>query len=154
MIHQDRLNRSGFQISIGLILGSIILGCGAPECNDPANLGKAPGLAVPPLEWGEIPAGQRSATTLTVRNNSTAAVDLVAVETSCPCLQITSLPARFESGTTRTLVLSFDPTTEPEFRGRLRVDLVGRSSKGSPLFRSHADFSVATRAETPFRPVR
>ena len=63
-----------------------------------------------------------------------------------PCVRVTPLPARVEIGGRLELRLSFDPALEPDFRGRLAVELTGLGRSGEVLFRSAVDLTVGKGA--------
>lgn len=151
MLSYLRLTIFGSHAQLGLLLlGTHIAECGFAASGDPARraLASRPSglITALPLAWGTIPTERRSEVDWTIRNDSGQAVDVAKVETSCPCLVISPLPSRIEPGASRTLHVGFDPAVEPDFRGRLRIDLEGRAPDNRPLFRSYVDLMVAASA--------
>jgi hypothetical protein len=52
------------------------------------------------------------------------------------------LPSSFEAGAERSLTITFDPKDEPDFRGRLSIELTGFSDFGIVLFEGRVDVTV------------
>lgn len=102
---------------------------------------------------GSIPPGQRAEGTLTLLNPHGEALTVDRVETSCPCVLVSPLPLGVDAGQSATLSVVFDASHDPAFRGALAIELVGRASEGSALFRSHISLTVAAApkvAKSPF----
>lgn len=89
-----------------------------------------------PISLGILPPGRPASGRLTLKNASVETIRIERVETSCPCIRVSLLPAQVEGGSEQPLTVTFDPTEEPEFRGGLRVEVIGREAGGATLFRT------------------
>jgi len=78
-----------------------------------------------------------------VQNVTKETITLASISTSCSCISATNLPLKLESNQKTSLTLQFNPKDEPDFVGRLAVDLVGRRPDGSIVFRE----SLAVQVE-------
>lgn len=65
---------------------------------------------------------------------------------SCPCIRVEPRSVRVEAGGEAPLIVSFDPTESPNFRGGLGVKLVGRGMRDAILFRTRVDLEVRSEA--------
>ena len=101
----------------------------------------------PTLSLGVLAPGRSASATLALRNDSTEAVTVEAVESSCPCVRVSPLPARIDAGADRTLTVVFDPVAEPDFRGGLAVGLTGRTRDGAVVFSARIDIDVRDPAQ-------
>jgi len=52
------------------------------------------------------------------------------------------VPFRVETGRSASLWVAFDPSHEPDFRGSLCVEVVGRDTTGVAVFRTTVDLTV------------
>ncbi|MGE3822538.1 MAG: DUF1573 domain-containing protein [Isosphaeraceae bacterium] len=90
--------------------------------------GSLPLVARPqPLQLGTLRPGESARATLMLRNRHDHPVEMGRVESSCPCLTIEPRSLRLEPGEEARLESRFDPASEPEFRGRLRIEVRGYS---------------------------
>ena len=79
---------------------------------------------------------------LTLRNPSSEWVCVAGVEASCPCVTVAPLPAEIGPGESKDVIVNFDPSSEPDFRGGLSVVLEGYTPVGGVAFRTQADLEV------------
>jgi hypothetical protein len=105
-----------------------------------------------PLSLGILSPGQPARGVLTLKNETADVVIVDHVTTSCPCISAAPLPLRLEPGATAKIVVSFDPTNEPDFRGGLGVEVKGFDQAGAALLRTTVDLEVANAATG--RPVK
>jgi hypothetical protein len=96
----------------------------------------------PTISLGFLNANQPKRATVTLRNPGSEPIRVARIETSCPCIEVGPVPVLIGAGKTTEMVVSFDPSSEPGFRGALSVNIVGRESGGRTLFESHVDFGV------------
>jgi hypothetical protein len=101
------------------------------------------GVSVTPAEvdLGHVPAGSRQRVALTLYSAQAESLLLDELESSCPCVRGEGLPWRLEPGQRRPVAVEVDLSAEPEFRGRLQIELVGKSS-GRVVFRSRLTAQV------------
>jgi hypothetical protein len=72
---------------------------------------------------------------------------VASASTSCPCLGLEGLPVSIGPMESRHIVIRFDPTSEPDFRGSLSVGLEGRAVDGMVLFQTRVNLEVRQHAE-------
>jgi hypothetical protein len=116
-----------------------------------------PGLSVhpDPNPLGELTAGQTTRRAAMLRNQGAGPITVERVESSCPCVRVAALPLTVGAGEAAPMTVEFDPSEEPEFHGRLSVDLVGREPGGSVVFRTSVTLRVrpgatgSTKAVSP-----
>ena len=80
--------------------------------------------------------------TFTIRNRTTTPIRVARFETSCPCVRVSPSSLDLKPDKTNEIRVNFDAAMEPNFRGRLAVDLTGLSRSGEVLFRSTVDLTV------------
>jgi len=106
-----------------------------------------------PLPLGSLDPGQAAVGYIEVNNPGPEQITVDQVETSCPCLEVFRVPSRIDPGQSRKLTLRFNPTEEPNFRGRLTIEVTGRTAEGRVVFRTRARVEVGTgTAGPPNRP--
>jgi hypothetical protein len=144
--------------AVVVILVSVV-GCskGGPETqsgNAKANHTAPASSLVPapvPVDLGCLPPGCVGRAELSVRNVGRASQTLARVDCSCPCVRVVGLPLSIPAGTTAALVVTFDPSEEPDFRGALAVRLRGLGDSDVELFRAdvlvRVDASCVSQAE-------
>lgn len=91
---------------------------------------------------GAVRPGESVRAEMTLRNPHPAAVTVERVETSCPCVRVTPASLHIEPRESAELGIAFDPTDEPDFRGGLRVEVIGRGEGGDVVFRTHVHLEV------------
>jgi hypothetical protein len=81
-----------------------------------------------------------------LRNPGPRPVSVERIETSCPCIRVE--PARFKVGPGEfaELVARFDPSHDPDFRGGLSIEVVGRSSRDFVLFRARVNLDIRVQS--------
>jgi len=95
-----------------------------------------------PISLGVIEAGTPGKAALTLRNPGSVPLTLERVETSCSCIRVETVPVRIDACGSVDLAVVFDPTSEPDFRGGLSVDLTGRMPGGATLFHTQVNLLV------------
>jgi hypothetical protein len=102
-----------------------------------------PRLVVSPvIDLGQLEQGERRSFALRLRNPHDRAVEIVALESTCPCLESTGVPARAGAGETQALGMALDLSREPAFTGPLSVEVTGRTSNGSIAFSTRVRTTV------------
>jgi hypothetical protein len=86
-------------------------------------------------------------TRIAVRNRTDRPLSIERIETECPCVRLDPIPLRLEPGGTMPLVVAFDPTEEPAFRGGLSVGVVGYENDRRAAFRTRVEIEVRREAE-------
>jgi hypothetical protein len=90
-----------------------------------------------PLKLEDLDAGQSARTSLAVLSSQETPVRLERIETSCPCVKVGPVPVQIDPGSTTALTVTFDASGEPDFRGKLSVNIVGYTEDGSVGFMTH-----------------
>ena len=83
---------------------------------------------------------------LTRYSRSRQPVTVVRVATSCPCLSAKQVPIRIGPAETRTLVLCFDPSDEPDFQGGLSIEVAGHDENDSTVFTTRVNVDVRAQS--------
>ena len=96
-----------------------------------------------PVSLGSLSPGQQATGRITLRNPGQSPVIVERVETSCSCLDVGPFPIKIEPGRSANLTVRFDPAAEPDFRGRLSIEVIGRGPAGLVAFRTHVAIVVA-----------
>jgi Protein of unknown function (DUF1573) len=78
-----------------------------------------------PVEFGVVDEGQVSNAVLSLTNRGSRELVIDRVETSCPCLTITPGRLRIAPSERKVVAVVFDPSGEPDFHGRLSIDISG-----------------------------
>lgn len=108
----------------------------------------APRLIVSPdpIALGILAPGRSAQPVATLRNPYPEAIAVARVETSCPCLRASVTPSRIGPEGSGTLALVFDPSTEPEFRGELAIEVIGYAKGGRDVLRTKVRLEVRSGA--------
>ena len=77
------------------------------------------------------------------------AVEVERIETSCHCVRVEPMSLSIEPGESTTLTVSFDPSEDPDFRGGLAVEVLGKDRDDDVLFRTRVDLTVRSASATP-----
>lgn len=135
----------------GLVVFALIL----PQIGCSTNASPSPGASPPrstglvivpdPISIGTLKPGQVARVKATLRNPRTESVRLDRVETSCPCVSVESLPTIAANGTSEIEVV-FNPSEEPDFRGALSVELIGKDDGAKSLFETRANLEVVSES--------
>jgi hypothetical protein len=94
-------------------------------------------LAIGPLDHGTT-----GETRLSLENPHDRAIEVSAIEVSCPCLKVSPGRFRLEPRSSQSLILRFDPQEEPEFAGRLAVKVAALSAQGQEVFQTTVGITV------------
>lgn len=86
--------------------------------------------------------GQSVSAEATLRNRGDRPVAVERIEISCPCLRVEPGALNIDPGERRTLLLRFDPSEEPSFRGRLAIEVTGRGPMGESVFGTRVTLEV------------
>jgi Protein of unknown function (DUF1573) len=95
-----------------------------------------------PVSLGRFAQGQAVKCEFRVVNPGSEMVRIERVQLSCTCLEVGPMPVRVEPGEENVLAVRYDPSEDPEFRGRLSVELSGLDALGRAVFRTHAELEV------------
>jgi hypothetical protein len=99
-------------------------------------------VEAPPLTLGALSPGESAQAALRVRNGGSDTVRIERVETSCPCVSVNPSRATVKPGCTAELTVAFDAEHSPDFRGPLRVAVLGRGPDDRVAFQTAVDLSV------------
>jgi hypothetical protein len=89
----------------------------------------------PRLDFGELPQGSYQEKTFTVTNTSSLPVRLTAIESTCPCLTFQLEKSVLAAGEDARVVAQLNLGKEPDYVGRLGVDVVGGTDIKDVRFR-------------------
>ncbi|MFI5456162.1 MAG: DUF1573 domain-containing protein [Isosphaerales bacterium] len=95
-----------------------------------------------PIIFEAYESGESAQTSLVVRNTQSVALTLERIETSCSCIGIAPVPIEIGPGEPRTLNVTFDSSSDPDFEGGLSVEISGYLSDGKIAFRTQAKVEV------------
>jgi hypothetical protein len=99
-------------------------------------------IVTPVIDLGQLAAGERRSFALRLENPHDQAVEIVAVESTCPCLESAGVPARVRPGEAQALDISLDLSREPAFVGPLSLKVTGRTANGAIAFATQLGVSV------------
>lgn len=102
-----------------------------------------------PISLGTLDPGQSAVAKFTLRNPGSHPVIVARVETSCPCLKVVDQPTSIGPGQAADLTVKFDPTNDPDFRGGLSIDVIGRDPMGRIVFQTRAKIEVGVQLGEP-----
>lgn len=124
----------------------------------PAFYTKEPGRSAnpsPPLEispdpvWlGMITAGQSARSVATLRNPGRDPVRVDRIETSCPCLRPSPNALEIGAGESASLTFDCDLSDEPDFLGRLAINVEAYDHLDRVVFRTRVNLEVRRGART------
>ncbi len=67
---------------------------------------------------------------------------LARIEAGCPCIRVEPDSVRIEPGESRPMIVVFDPSGEPDFRGGMAVHLIGRDGRDAEIFKTTVTLHV------------
>jgi len=91
---------------------------------------------------GALRPGESTEKSLSVRNTQDEAVTIERAETSCHCVNVGRVPVRLEPHETANLPVTFDPSEDPDFAGRLSVEVICYLTDGSISFQTKVNVEV------------
>ncbi|WP_422931429.1 DUF1573 domain-containing protein [Singulisphaera sp. PoT] len=149
-----RLRVRGWQASLGIlggILASLILIGSSwlhrPEAAIPSDspTQRFPLDIIPnPLSLGILKPHQGAEADGELHNPGSREIVVENVETSCGCVVVNPRSLRLAPGETTSLKAAFDPSHDPEFRGRLAVQVVGHGPGNTIVFQTIVNLEVRT----------
>ena len=104
-------------------------------------------LAISPdtVELGVVHPGEPVKASLSVRNTQDEGLTVERVETSCLCIDVGRVPVRVEPHQATGLTVTFDPSEDPDFEGRLSVQVTGYLTDGKIGFQTSVNLEVCGR---------
>ena len=150
------INTSWDRAKVGsLLLLGVGFACAAGAALSPSAQAPPParpaisGLIVEPraIRLGTIAPGRTAQASATLRNPGTEAIEVAHFDASCPCVRVTPDRLRIAPGQSAMIGLTFDPADEPDFRGSLAVEVIGRSPDGSAVARGIVRVEVKSSAD-------
>jgi hypothetical protein len=109
-------------------LSALVCALGLSSCGQeiapPRETERSPLKIVPnPVNLGLLQPGSSAQRPLVVNNPGLRSVSVRRIESSCPCIRVE--PGRLEllARAGQDLMVTFDPTEEPDFRGGLLVEV-------------------------------
>jgi hypothetical protein len=131
------LRRGRAILFIEIIAMAGLAGCGAGSGGVPSA---SPVPAYPRIRCqemislGTLDHGMSGEAQLRLENPHDRELEVSRVEVSCPCLKVSPETIRLEPGSSKTLVLRFDPKEEPDFSGGLAIKVAGQTAEGQEVF--------------------
>jgi Protein of unknown function (DUF1573) len=116
----------------------------SPGMNSPRSVGDAffpVEISPDPVELGVVNEGRVSKAVLSLTNRAARELVIDRLETGCPCLTITPGQLLIAPSETKVVAVEFDPSGDPDFHGRLCIDISGYS-KGKRAFHTVAEVEV------------
>jgi hypothetical protein len=105
-----------------------------------------PGLVLSrsPEDLGDVLQGQTRVFELFLENPHDREVTVYEIESSCPCLHARGLPWHFSAREGRSVPLQLDLAREPDFSGRLLLEVRGKAGLKTEAFRARVMVRVVT----------
>lgn len=114
----------------------------------PTHLGLE--ISPDPAEFGTLRPGESARIEVTAHNPAARPVMLERVWSSCPCVRAEGAPARVGANETKSLQLLYDPSSDPDFRGGLSVQVDGLGTGDRLLFRTRVNLDVQAESTSGF----
>lgn len=110
---------------------------------------ESPTLEVVPgkVSWGALAGSDSCRETVVLRNKGVRAVELVRVETTCPCLSARLVGSAIPPAGEAALCLQLDISREPDTAGALRVLVRGWARDGGVAFVLPVEYFVSNAGE-------
>jgi Protein of unknown function (DUF1573) len=86
--------------------------------------------------------GELAETSLSIRNTRPEPLIIERIEKTCPCIDVVGVPVRLAPNETKDLKVTFDPSHDPDFEGRLSVEVTGLLADGSIGFQTRVRVDV------------
>ncbi len=86
-------------------------------------------------------------TSFSVRSTHDETVTIDRIETSCLCIDVGGVPIRLGPDESTELKVTFSPSDESDFEGRLSVRVTGYLADGGIGFQTTVNIEVDPRAE-------
>lgn len=94
------------------------------------------------LSLGTLHPGQSGEISFLARNLQSEPINVDRIDTSCPCMRIEPRSLNFGPAQSKLIRVSFDTSEDPNFRGSLEVDVIGRGLTGHPVFSTKIEVSI------------
>jgi hypothetical protein len=122
-----------------------------PPLNTSGSAGQRLRLEISPnpISLGLAGPGRSASAVVALVNPGSLTLALTQVETTCSCVSVSAVPVLVAPGATTKLEVAFDPSDDPDFRGNLAVDILGRGLDDVVLFRATVLVSVAKKQVAP-----
>ena len=88
------------------------------------------------LDLGVLPLGRTARGEFRLANRLDESIAILRVETSCECVTVNPDSFRIDPRGEIPLRIAFDPSGEPNFRGKLRVEVIGYGPSDQIVFRT------------------
>ncbi|SIO46788.1 Protein of unknown function [Singulisphaera sp. GP187] len=92
---------------------------------------------------GVLRVGQGGGCMVMLLNPGLRRIAIDKVETDCPCLLATPASLVVDPGASTPLTVTFDPSHDPDFKGKLGVGVYGYAA-GAEVFRTTVELEVAS----------
>ena len=100
-----------------------------------------------PVSLGSLAPGEVAEAQIGLINRHPSPIVVQTIDSSCPCLEIQPSQVSIDPGESATLTARFDPRVEPDFRGKLGVDVTGTDGSGAILFRTRIKVEILSHAD-------
>jgi len=141
---------AGFPVAAGLI-GAVTSCAGLPAVTStppPPKSAFSPNRHFPlettpdPVDLGILSRGRSAVAKITLRNSSEQPAIVQRIQTSCPCLHVERQSITLRPGESADLPVRFDSLDEPDFRGGLSIEVVGRGVTGGVVFATRVGVEI------------
>lgn len=109
----------------------------------PDDVGASRLIVPPKIALGTVIAGQSATTSIAIRNPGAVTCPVDRVEVSCPCVRVEPPSLAIGPQQEKALSVRFDSAAEPDFRGRLSIEIAGMAGE-AVAFRTRVELSVAS----------
>ncbi len=100
-----------------------------------------------PVSLGSLAPGEGAEAQIGLRNRHPSPIVVQTIDSSCPCIEIQPSQVSIDPGKSATLRAKFKPQVEPDFRGRLGVDVTGSDGSGAIVFRTKIKVEILSYAD-------
>ena len=95
-----------------------------------------------PIDLGILRRGESAHASVLIRNKQNVSLIIERVVLSCPCILAPSFPLQMGPHDVSRLSFSFDPSSEPDFEGKLAIEVTGYLAGGEIAFRTEVILEV------------
>lgn len=95
-----------------------------------------------PVSLGSLNPGQVVDKKIVLSNPWTTPVTIQRIETSCPCLEVAPVPIEIASGRSGEIVVRFNSTEDPDYRGVLGIEVTGYNPSGKSVMEMRIDLEI------------
>jgi hypothetical protein len=106
-------------------------------------------VSTPTLDLGTVEQSTYHDASFTVRNPDSVPVTVAHIQSTCPCMTFRIDAPTVPAGGESPIVVRLDLNREPDYTGRLAIDVQGLTNDNQVAFRMTITVRVATTVPTP-----